>query len=76
VSASEANRNFSELLRAAARGERITITSRNQPVAELGPLSKTREERERAKQRLMDHLHRQVPTGEPRTWTREELYDD
>jgi antitoxin (DNA-binding transcriptional repressor) of toxin-antitoxin stability system len=37
---------------------------------------KTPEERQRAKERLMRRLRSQTPTGEPRDWTRDELYDD
>jgi prevent-host-death family protein len=37
VSAAEANRRFSALLRRVQQGERMTITSRGRPVAELVP---------------------------------------
>lgn len=37
VSYSDARRSLAELLERAARGERITITRRGRPVAELGP---------------------------------------
>jgi antitoxin (DNA-binding transcriptional repressor) of toxin-antitoxin stability system len=37
---------------------------------------KTPEERQRAKERLMRRLRSQTPTGQPRDWTRDELYDD
>ncbi|MBK1671227.1 hypothetical protein CKO28_24810 [Rhodovibrio sodomensis] len=37
---------------------------------------KTPEERQRAKERLMRRLRSQTPTGKPRDWTRDELYDD
>ncbi|MEX2535883.1 MAG: type II toxin-antitoxin system prevent-host-death family antitoxin [Trueperaceae bacterium] len=39
VTYSAARRSFAELLERAARGERITITRRGRPVAELGPTS-------------------------------------
>jgi antitoxin (DNA-binding transcriptional repressor) of toxin-antitoxin stability system len=35
---------------------------------------KTPEDRQRAKERLMRRLRSQTPTGEPRDWTRDELY--
>lgn len=76
VTASEANRHFSSLLKAAAGGERIVVTSRGKPVAELVPARVTDADRERAKKRLLDHLQRVKPTGLPRDWTRDELYDD
>ena len=37
---------------------------------------KTPAQRQRAKERLIRHLRSRVPTGEPRDWTRDELYDD
>ena len=37
MSATEASRNFSELLDAIERGETVTITRGNRPVAEIGP---------------------------------------
>lgn len=37
MSATEASRNFSDLLDAIERGETITITRSRQPVAEIGP---------------------------------------
>lgn len=78
VSAAEANRQFSKLLRAAREGRRVTITSHGEPVAELGPvggLTETEaERRRRAHQDLMAHLE----AGAPRIltpWTRDDLYD-
>ena len=37
ITYSEARRSFATLLERAAQGERITITRRGRPVAELGP---------------------------------------
>lgn len=37
ITYSEARRSLAELLERAAQGERITITRRGKPVAELGP---------------------------------------
>jgi prevent-host-death family protein len=76
VTASEANRHFSSLLKEAARGERVVVTSRGKPVAELVPARRADADRERAKQRLLEHLQSVEPSGRPRDWTRDELYDD
>ena len=35
VSAAEANRHFSKLLREASAGERVVVTSRGRPVAQI-----------------------------------------
>jgi prevent-host-death family protein len=37
MTATEASRKFSDLLDAIERGERVTITRGNHPVAEIGP---------------------------------------
>ncbi|MFC7280236.1 type II toxin-antitoxin system Phd/YefM family antitoxin [Paractinoplanes rhizophilus] len=37
MTATEASRNFSDLLDAIERGETVTITRGNHPVAEIGP---------------------------------------
>jgi prevent-host-death family protein len=76
VVATEANRNFSALLRRAAAGERITITSRGRPVAELGPPQADPELAERmvALDRLLARVKAQgIRDIEP--WTRDELYE-
>jgi len=76
VTASEANRQFSKLLREVGNGETYTITSHGEPVATLAPSpAKVQKERELAKKRLMRHLRAQRPMNIG-PWTREELYED
>lgn len=76
VSAAEANRHFSALLRDVAQGERVLITSRGKPVARLVPVAaEVDPAREAARERLLERLASQPATGEPRDWTRESLYD-
>ncbi len=75
VSAAEANRNFSALLRRVQQGERVTITSRGRPVAEIAPPAAVPSEgREAAWQALLGRLRGQEPTIVGR-WSREELYE-
>jgi prevent-host-death family protein len=73
VSASDANRHFSSLLREVAAGKTITIASRSRPVATLSPAHKADDERGAARRRLVERLQKQKPTGH-RNWTRDELY--
>lgn len=73
VTAAEANRRFSSVLREAARGETITVLSRGRPVATIGPAQADRSSRKSAKAALLKRLRTQVVTGR-RAWTREELY--
>jgi prevent-host-death family protein len=76
VSAAEANRRFSALLRRVAQGERIVVTSRGKPVATLAPPALQRDKvREAARARLLARLKAQPASNVPRSWTRDELYD-
>lgn len=74
ISAGDANRHFSNLLRDVASGEVITILSRGKPVATIAPAHSGSSEREAAKFNLLERLHRQEPNG-ARNWTRDELYE-
>lgn len=74
LTAAEANRSFSALLRQAAAGERVVITSHGRPVAEIGPVREDTTAREQAFTRLMARLRSQQPTI-IQPWTREELYE-
>jgi len=74
VTASNANRNFSSLLRYVASGESILIVSRGTPVAKIGSVE-TKTEGLVAKESLLLRLSRQKATGQ-RNWTRNELYDE
>lgn len=77
VTAAEANRQFSALLRRVAGGETLLVTSRGKPVATIAPVDAAAVDatRERARQRLLEHLRRVRPTGVARDWSRNELYD-
>ena len=80
VSAAEANRSFSKLLRAAREGKRITITSHGEPVAELAPAGQEARDAAKRVQRLkaLEALEAHWATLEPVVvgpWTREELYE-
>ena len=76
ISAADANRHFSALLRRVAQGERITVTARGKPVATLAPVEPATDlVREASRRRLLQRLQAQAPSGEPRAWVRSELYD-
>ena len=74
VSAAEANREFSRLLRGVRDGNSYVVTSHGRPVAKLVPVSKSPEEKEAAFQKLMARLRSQ-PVRHIGRWTREELYE-
>jgi prevent-host-death family protein len=75
ISAAEANRHFSSLLREVSRGTQITVTSRGKPVATISAADQVeRRERVAAKHALLSRL-RACPVVGVRNWSRDELYD-
>lgn len=72
VTAAEANRRFSQLLRDVGEGHSVIITSHGRPVARLTPASAKGSEE--AKLELLKRL-RQQPAMNMGRWTREELYE-
>jgi prevent-host-death family protein len=74
ISAAEANRHFSQVLRQVARGETLIVTSRGKPMATIAPITR-QAGRIVAKRQLLARLTNQPPAGD-RSWTRAELYED
>jgi prevent-host-death family protein len=75
VTAAEANRQFSAVLREVAQGGRVMVTSRGKPVATIEPVPSVGAARAGvAKRRLLAHLAQVQPVG-VRDWTREDLYE-
>jgi prevent-host-death family protein len=74
ISAAEANRKFSELLRGVRAGLTYVVTSHGHPVARIAPVKEQRNSE--AKAALLAHLEarrvRRRPIGR---WKRDELYD-
>jgi prevent-host-death family protein len=75
ISAGDANRHFSSVLREVAKGETVIVISRGKPVAAIGALPRDEPLRRAARQTLLQRLRTQPATGQ-RTWTRAELYED
>lgn len=75
VTASEANRHFSRLLRHVEKGGDVTLTSHGRVVARLVPATEQDDARDRAWKQLLAEL-RKKPTMNVGRWTRDELYDD
>jgi prevent-host-death family protein len=75
VSAAEANRSFSQLLRSVRDGESYVVTAHGKPVARIVPISNDDRVAEVARAALLEHLKAQKPVNAGR-WTREELYED
>jgi prevent-host-death family protein len=73
ISAADANRKFSRLLREVQEGRRYVITSHGRPVARIEPMGKEHDA-DRAHDALLKRLRSQkaIDIG---PWTRDELYD-
>ncbi|WP_437559163.1 type II toxin-antitoxin system Phd/YefM family antitoxin [Acidithiobacillus sulfuriphilus] len=74
VTAADANRQFSSVLREVSQGETFTVVSRGRPVATIAPASADHAQRSAAKARLLVRLRAQGRTG-ARDWSRNELYE-
>lgn len=77
VTASEANRSFAKLLRAAKEGTHVTITSHGHVVAELHAPAESSEEQKQRQEAFAKMKERWANT-KPITvgpWQREDLYE-
>jgi len=75
VSAAQANRNFSQLLRGVRDGDSYVITSHGKPVARIIPFTARDAVADAARTALFKRLRAQRGTVIGR-WTRDELYED
>jgi prevent-host-death family protein len=75
VSAAEANRNFSQLLRRVRDGGSYVITTHGRPVARIIPFTARDAVAAAAKTALLKRLRAQRGADIGR-WTRDELYED
>ena len=75
VSAADANRDFSKLLRGVRDGDSYVITSHGKPVAKLVPADARDVVRDAAKRTLLARLRAQRGGARIGRWTRDELYD-
>lgn len=75
ISAADANRKFSLLLRGVREGRSYVVTSHGKPVARLVPAGRHEDVATSARTVLLSRLEKQpvVRTGR---WTRDELYED
>ena len=74
VRATDANRNFSGVLKEVSQGEEFVVVSRGKPVATISPARTSDHSRIAARTMLVKRLRQQKTTG-ARTWTRDELYE-
>jgi prevent-host-death family protein len=75
VSAADANRRFSLLLRGVREGRSYVVTSHGKPVARIIPAGKHTDVAASARVTLLARLEKQ-PVIQAGRWTRDELYED
>jgi prevent-host-death family protein len=75
ITAAEANRRFSRLLREVREGTSYLVTLQGTPVATLAPADGDLRARMRARDALLARL-RERPATDIGRWNRDELYDD
>jgi prevent-host-death family protein len=75
LSAADANRKFSLILRHVRAGASYVVTSHGKPVARIVPVAKHEEVVAAARAELLARLERE-PLVEGEHWTRDELYED
>lgn len=78
ISAADANRHFSQILRGVREeGATYIVTSHGKAVAKIVPIADENDNaiRERARKLLLERLGKQPAMNLPR-FTRDELYDD
>jgi len=75
VSAAEANREFSSLLRGVRQGQTYLVTSHGKPVARIIPAGEQETILARARAALLARLENE-PIVEVGRWSRHELYED
>lgn len=77
ISASDANRQFSGILRDVKRGDSFVVVSRGTPVARIVPVEHDDAKRLAAREALREHWRQldKEPMVLVEPWTRDELYD-
>jgi prevent-host-death family protein len=75
VSAADANRRFSELLRHVRRGKSVVVTSHGKAVARIVPMTDRDRTTRGARAALLSRLRAQ-PVVDIGRWSRDELYGD
>jgi len=75
ISAADANRRFSELLRGVRNGRSFLVTSHGKPVARIVPVDARDPVREAAKKTLLARLRSQPRRKPIGRWTRDGIHE-
>ena len=74
ITAAEANRRFSRVLREVGEGRSYVVTSHGRPVARISPLRSNQSARSKARRILIDRLKGEAVVKVGR-WKRDDLYE-
>jgi prevent-host-death family protein len=74
ISAADANRSFSRLLREVREGQTFIVTTHGKPIARIVPCTEADASRQAARAALMRRLADQ-PVTDIGSWKRDDLYD-
>jgi prevent-host-death family protein len=74
ISAADANREFSSVLRRVRQGHSFVVTSHGRPVARIVPMASGELVANEARTMLFDRL-RAAPALSIKKWTRDDLYE-
>lgn len=75
ITAADANREFSAMLRRVKRGHGFVVTSHGRPVARITPISDGERMKDAARSALLARL-KAAPVRTLARWTRDELYEE
>jgi prevent-host-death family protein len=75
ISVTDANREFSKLIKAVKKGKSFVVLSHGEAVAKIIPVDRDKEDAERKKEEFIEYL-RAKPVRNIGRWTRDELYED
>ena len=76
VSAADANRSFSSLLRRVREGRSVVVTSHGKPVAKIVPIGEYDDRTAQGARTALFTRLRGEPVVDVGHWTRDELYQD
>jgi prevent-host-death family protein len=75
ISAADANRRFSEVLRGVKEGQSYVVTSHGRVVARIAPVEENKQVAAQARRSLLSRLRTEKAVKIGR-WSREALYED
>ena len=74
ITAADANREFSSVLRRVRQGHSFVVTSHGRPVARIVPMASGEPVASKARTMLFERLHA-APALSIKKWTRDDLYE-